>query len=200
MAKEENAPQVVGMPPELLALLLERLNQPSTGGMTAEQLAEILHATGLSTANAMQKALKPENAFHPGVSVYSYPEGDRDRPRPALRCAMSWVGHPIDSGNEGNEHWYELELLNQMEPGAYTVHKTDQSEVQLTVTGIKAPDGTLERMDFTFPVGGMEKYNVAPKPVMLLEALGMTYMEAMTKYLQVQIEDVKAKTRPAVAA
>lgn len=202
MAKEENAPALAGivMPQELVALLMEKLSQPASGGMTTEQLAEILKATGLSTASAMQKALKPENPFHPAVSVYSYPEGDRDRPRPTLRCPMTWVGHPIDSGNEGNEHWFELELLNQVEPGVYNVTRTDGSDTPLTVTGVRDTKGNLEKLDFTFPVKDGGKHNVAPKPVWLLQCLGLTYMEAMTKYLQVSIDDTKAKTQSLVTA
>jgi hypothetical protein len=196
MAKEE-IPTVVGMPSELVALLLEKLGQPQLG---ADQLAEILKQTGLTTASAMQKALKPENQFHPGVSCYSYPEGDRDKPRPTLKCEMSWVGCSIQSGNDGNMHWFELELLNQIDPGVYEVTKTDNSTTQLTARGSRDVTGKLDRLDFTFPVRDGERHNAAPMAVWLLEVLGMTYMEAMQKYLQVQIDDARAKTQKAVAA
>lgn len=188
------------MPPELVALLMEKLGQPATGGMSAEQLAEILKATGLSTASAMQKALKPENQFHPGVSVYSYPEGDRDKPRPKLKCPMTWAGHPIDSGNDGNEHWYELELLNQVEPGDYQVTRTDNSQTTMTVTGTYDTARNLDSLSFAFPVRDGGKHNVAPKAVWLLECLGLNYMEAMTTYLQTMLKDQQDKSRPAVAA
>jgi hypothetical protein len=199
MAKEEtSAAQVVGMPPELLALLLERLGQPQ---LDTAQLAEILKQTGLTTASAMQKALKPENAFHPGVSCYSYPEGDRDKPRQELKCAMSWANAPIVGGCEGNMHWYELELLNQQEPGLYQVTRTDMTQTLLTVTGASDATGKLESLSFTFPLRGRgERHNVAPLAVWLLEALGLSYMEAMQKYLTVHIADTAAKTRKAVAA
>lgn len=191
MAKETEPAQIVGMPPELLAALLERLGQPQ---LDTAQLAEILKQTGLTTAAAMQKALKPENPFHPAVSAYSYPEGDREKPRPDLKCAMTWVGHPIDGGSDGNMHWFELELLNQMEPGVFSVTRSDQTGTVLTVTGKSGVTGKLEGLDFTFPVKDGEKHNVSPMAVWLLEALGMTYMEAMQKYLAVQIEDARAKS------
>lgn len=197
MAKEDSQ-QIVGMPRELVELLFERLGAPAPSGFDPAQLAEILKATGLSTAQAMQQALKPENAFHPGVSCYSYPEGDRDKPRPALRCAMTWVGAVIDPETE---HWYELELLNQIQPGEYRVTNADMSQTTLTVRPeMDSTTGKLDKLHLSFPVRDGQSRNVSPKAVWLLEAQGKSYMEAMTEWLQTMLADQKAKTRQTVSA
>lgn len=198
MAKDESA-TIVGMPRELVELLFERLGA-ATPQMDPAQLAEILKATGLTTAAAMQKALKPENAQHPGISCFSYPEGDLAKPRPELKCKMSWVGAPIDSGNNGTMHWFELELLNQVAPGVYTVTNADMTLTQLTVEGTRDPAGAIESLAFRFPLKNSEKNNVSPMAVWLLEALGRSYMDAMSEWLRVHIEDKRAKSAPQMVA
>src|SRR5688572_27831468 len=37
----------------------------------------------------------PENKQAPGVSVFSYPEGDLKHPKPDLKCAMYWAGYEL---------------------------------------------------------------------------------------------------------
>lgn len=46
----------------------------SGGGVSANDLKELLQA--------QRKVLKPENEQHPGISVYSYPEGELVHPKP----------------------------------------------------------------------------------------------------------------------
>jgi len=188
MAKEDTG-GLVAMPQALVELLLEKLGAPAqvAQGMTAEQLADILKSTGLSTASAMQQALRPEHQFHPGVSAYSYPEGDRDRPRPVLKCQMTWVAAWIDPETE---HWYELELLNQMQPGEYVVTNADMTKTMLTVRPeMDSATGKLDKLHFTFPVRDGQNRLVSPKAVWLLEALAADadpatrYMTAITTWL-----------------
>lgn len=45
-----------------------------------EQIKELI----AGVASGTQKALRPEVAVHPGISVFSYPEGDVARPKPVL--------------------------------------------------------------------------------------------------------------------
>lgn len=195
MAKETDS-GLVAMPQALVELLLEKLGQPQAvaGGLTADQLADILKASGLSTAAAMQKALKPENQFHPGVSCYSYPEGDRDKPRPKLKCKMTWVGYEIDPETA---HWYELELLNTANPGNFVVTNSDQSQTTLNIRPeTDDTTGALYKLHFSFPVRDGGGKNASPMAVWLLESQGLNYMEAMTTWLGVMAKDLKAKSAP----
>jgi hypothetical protein len=184
------------MPQALVELLLERLGQPTATaqGLTAEQLAEILKSTGLSTAAAMQSALKPENTSHPGVSCYSYPEGDFLRPRPRLKCLMTWCGYEVDAETM---HWYELELLNAAQPGEYVVTQADMGHTTLRIEPEQdKTTGKLYKLHFTFPVRDGESKRVSPMPVWLLEAQGKNYMDAMTEWLRVMADDFAKKAAP----
>jgi hypothetical protein len=194
MAKDDNG-AVVAMPQALVELLLERLGAPqSASGLDAAQLAEILKATGLSTAAAMQQALKPENAFHPGISCYSYPEGDLKRARPKLQCPMTWCSAEIDPETM---HWYELELLNIAKPGEFVVTQADMGQTTLSVRPeADVTTGKLHKLHFTFPVRDGESKRVSPMSVWLLEAQGLSYMEAMTQWLKVMAADLAAKAAP----
>jgi len=193
MAKEETG-AVVAMPQALVELLLEKLGAPQASAFDAKQLADILEKTGLNTAAAMQKAMKPENAFHPGVSCYSYPEGDRERPRPKLKCKMTWVSADLDPETL---HWYELELLNQATPGDFHVTNADQSQTTLNIRPeADTTTGRLDKLHFSFPVRDGQSRNVSPMSVWLLEAQGLSYMEAMVKWLSVMAADLKAKSAP----
>lgn len=98
--------------PALAGLTTDQLTECFTLGATLEQVKELADAgfgyaqikhlagtlgqaksqgAGLSAADLRQvlqdqrKALRPENDRHPGISAFSYPEGDVKRPKPALR-------------------------------------------------------------------------------------------------------------------
>src|SRR5687768_16777064 len=52
--------------------------------LAREQSARVVAAAAeaqSATAKAMQKAMKPENAMHPGKSCFSHPEGDMAVPK-----------------------------------------------------------------------------------------------------------------------
>jgi hypothetical protein len=67
--------------------------QKSGGGLTTEQLDKLLEKTAGTTAEAFRHALIPENKTHPGISVYSYPEGERARPNPKLVMDVIFCGY-----------------------------------------------------------------------------------------------------------
>ena len=88
----------------LLAQVLMKLaDRPS--GLSAEQLETIL----ASNAESTRKALKPENATHPGVSSFN-PLGERDHPRPKLIHAVLFCGMQLD---EDELTLGEIELFNK---------------------------------------------------------------------------------------
>ncbi len=90
----------------------------------------------LSLAKANQTIGKKENEAHPGVSVFSHPEGDLKHPRPVMRCDTYWYGDKIN----GDRHSYlEMELINQVLPGEYYCSKPDGEKVKVTVTAETHP-------------------------------------------------------------
>lgn len=52
--------------------------------MTPDAMRDILMEVGKSNAEMAKAARWPENAIAPGISAYSYPEGDVARPKPKL--------------------------------------------------------------------------------------------------------------------
>lgn len=70
----------------ILELLVEKISQINTsgGGLTADQLEKIVEKAAGASADTLKMALIPENKIHPGISAYSYPEGDQKRPKPKL--------------------------------------------------------------------------------------------------------------------
>lgn len=130
-----------------VAQLLAAAQQPASGGVSAADLERILLRTNQVAADAAQRAANPSNPTHPDISVYSYPEGDRARPR-TFKCEMFWAGYDLGLDTTTAE---EIELLNRAEPGLYPFRRTDKTMDVLTVTGERNAGGTLTKLLFTFP-------------------------------------------------
>lgn len=60
--------------------------------MSPTAMKEILMESGKITAEMARKAKWPENAEHPHISVYSYPEGDLLHPKPTLTRTTWFCG------------------------------------------------------------------------------------------------------------
>jgi hypothetical protein len=135
---------------------------------------------------------KRDDINYPRISVYSYPEGDREHPRQKFKCRMYWVGFDMDWDTTTAE---EIELLNQFEPGDYTFRRIGGAPESLTVTGEKNASGVLTKLDFQF-ASKEQRDTLPPMAWMLRDALGVKTAE------QVEIERLKAeiaKLRPAQA-
>lgn len=126
--------------------------EPVVAALTFEQMKELLalqqpglSATDLAKAVAegASKARKPENAEHPGISVYSHPEGERDRPKDKLKCKMFIGGGPLEEGTLTPK---EIEALNRMTPGHYRIRKSDDSETVLEVRGQVNANKEIEKL------------------------------------------------------
>jgi hypothetical protein len=76
----------------------------SAGGLTAADLKALL--------DGQRKAMRPENETHPGISAFSYPEGDRDRPRPELKRPTYFAG---GLQREDSLTPLEIDLFNRFE-------------------------------------------------------------------------------------
>lgn len=99
-----------------------------------------------ANAQALQQMAGPRDnpMGSPLVSTLN-PMGDRDHPRPDLKCAMTWCGYDIEREMHSVE---ELTLLNSIEPGHYRVMKTDGSYGILSVfPSIDSTSNTLRRLD-----------------------------------------------------
>lgn len=136
---------------EQVAALLAVKSAPATSD--DDRLEKILLRVAQMSADAHERAANPSNKTHPGVSVFSYPEGDRARPRPALKCEMFWCGYPVDLDTTTAD---EVELLNVAEPGEYTFERYNHTRKSpstdtLTITGTRDGAGKLTRLVFTFP-------------------------------------------------
>lgn len=162
----------------------------SLAQLQSEQRTKAATETQQATAKAMQKAMRPENEFHPGKSAFSYPEGDVARPKVVPPFEFWYNGYPCSKFLE-TEHWRECELMAQVSPGEYTVIRKDGSKMAVSVTGERDADGKLTRVNVVFPVSREEKWLVPAKSVVLYQiayaGMGKTpkqlYLEAMNEYL-----------------
>ncbi len=172
--------------------LLEAQKGTSGGGITEDRLEKMLLRIADVTAAAQERAANPSNKTHPAISVYSYPEGDRERRRPDLKCPMFWCGYPIDWDTTTAE---EVELLNQAEVGTFTFKRTDRKTPEtLTVTGDRDAKGNLSRLLFTFPVAE-QRATLPPMAMMLRDAFGVKSPEEIElDKLRAEVASLKART------
>jgi hypothetical protein len=164
--------------------------QTQSGGITADQLEAVMSKLIAVQADAQNAALREiaerdqrDDVNYPRVSVYSYPEGDRARPRPQFKCRMFWVGFDMDWDTTTAE---EIELLNLCEPGEYTFRRIGGGLEKLHVTGERNPSGKLTKLDFMF-ASKEQRDTLPPMAWMLRDALGVKTAE------QAEIERLKAE-------
>jgi hypothetical protein len=101
-----------------------------------------------ANAAAMKRVLKPENDPAPMVSVFN-PAGDRDHPRPTLKCQFTlFDGVPIDGLTDTVE---ELTLYNRLVAGDYWVTKSDGTMVLFKVREHRNDLDELQRINLWFP-------------------------------------------------
>lgn len=116
------------------------------GGLDPSTVEAMLLKVAQVSAEAQERARNPSNLFSPEISCFTYPEGDRKRPR-AFKCPMVWAGYDMDLDTTTVE---ELELLNRAEPGVYWFVRTNGQRDRLTVTGDVGPDGKVQKLSFEF--------------------------------------------------
>lgn len=177
----------------------------NTNGLTPDVLESIMAKTAEMSAEAMRRSLKPENTHHPEISAFSYPEGERARPRPSLPFELLWKGFPIHKELSVSA-WWELEQLRELTPGTFTCLRTDGTPMTVTVTATYAADNkTVASLSVDFDCT-RETRPLIPSPYVL--AYQMThpdldpqesFTEAMGRLLQIKLQDRKAKEVAAVA-
>lgn len=75
-----------------MGMLDKLVDKLAASQMSPSAMKDILMESGKITAEMARKAKWPENATHPHISVYSYPEGDVIRPKPVLTRTTWFCG------------------------------------------------------------------------------------------------------------
>jgi hypothetical protein len=153
---------------QLIGVLAQK--NDSGGGIDPALIKQLMESAAIVSAQATEKAANPSNKNHPGISAFSYPEGDVKRPRPVPKCEIWWNGFAIHRAVE-THHWRELELLNELEPGDYQTMRKDGSPApdRVKVEGTRDANGKLSRMDVRFSVNREERHYIAPMHVMVYQ-------------------------------
>ena len=152
MAKEQVTDEPVKQS-DLLAAIKLLLDQ--AGGASHDQKERTaIEVERLLLEQERLKREMPENKQSPGISVFSYPEGDLAKPKPPLRCKTIWAGQEITGDVETP---LELDLLNRLQPGEYRVTKANGVKIQFIVTPKHDQNGLLEEMNIWFPCKGEHK-------------------------------------------
>ena len=107
-------------------------------------LAEALQGLKQTTLDAarmqadMQRRVhRPENNFPPDISVFNL-RGDKDFKRPRLKCEF-FIPWPVTNDQESLTR-EELELLNLLTPGEFSVLRSDRTRIKMTVRQINKLD------------------------------------------------------------
>lgn len=154
--------QMAAMQQETARLLLE---MKQSGGTQNAAVIETL----LAQQEQLLVKTRPENTEHPGISVYSYPEGELRRPKPDLKCQFIWCGQEESKDQLTPE---EIELRNQLEPGNYFVTKANGSRIKFTVTAKYTDGGKLEQLEVWYPCRGEHKSDHMHNTAYLRQVLG----------------------------
>ena len=145
-------------------------------------------ASGIQTLVDHEKARPKENPNFPGISALN-PLGERDNPRPELKCKMFWVGFKLTK--EGLTK-LEIDLLNRLQPGEYRVTKANGRTIPFRVEAKEALNGKLEKMAIHFPCKSQEdRGDHMPMVSYLREALGEAVPNA--DILMAQVLALKAE-------
>ncbi len=136
--------------------------------------AETVKAQADAYAASMKVAMKPENADPPLISDFN-PMGDRDHPRPELKCPFTMNGAELPKELLTVE---EIVLLNQLEPDHYRITKTDDTQVIVSVVAEHdSASGLLTKMNLVSKFGNkrnpQDKDNWPPMRVWLAEMIGV---------------------------
>jgi len=163
-----------GIPATFSGDQFDRLIEAIRGGQ-----ADRVEAEAAIHAKAMKAQLHPVNETCPEKSVYN-PLGERDHPRPPLKCEMFLGPYPLEAQTLLTK---EIEYLNKLEPGSYEVTKGDGTVVPFNVIPKFRVDGrTVERFTIAFPCGDDEqKQNFPPFTQMLKEVVEQIEVQKLVR-------------------
>ena len=153
--KTPEAPSMASVLSQLAAMQAETariLASIKDGGGNTEIIERLL-----AQQEALVSKTIPENKTSPGISEYR-PLGTAAYPHLALKCPMRWVGYDLTIDTLRVD---EIEWLNKLEPGEYTVMKANGQKIPFKVTAKhsqafdeKTQRFALELLDIWFPCKG----------------------------------------------
>jgi len=167
---------------EALAKRIEGLSVDREGNADVlERLASMQQTIADQNNQTLRQIHRPRNEFPPEISEFNL-RGDKDFARPPLKCEMHtpWF-RPWDQSSLTRE---EVELLNLLEPGEYTLKRNDGTKVIVQVEGKYAlGDSTkLERLTIAHPsaFGNAEHARMKSLPDTLRSMLGRKAKDVIT--------------------
>jgi hypothetical protein len=119
-----------------LTALVDRLVAARLAELTAPSPAAVPEWLGPLLANQQRVAdtlavhTRPKQIDNPEQRSPFNPAGDRDHPRPELKCDIRHCGVSL---SRTTLTVTEIDLLNRLEPGEYWIRKTDGSEEKVTI-------------------------------------------------------------------
>ncbi len=160
----------IDAPEPTVALTFEQIKELMAAGReTPEEKFALLEKQAELNAKAHQKLTRPENPQHPGKGVFAYPEGEVARPKPKLRCKMTWGGTDEIQDLLIPE---ECELLNQIEPGVFLLKRGDGAPIKVEVVATRnEATNAYERIDVKFITRGALRHNLSSKVDMLKQII-----------------------------
>lgn len=162
-AAQEQSPVAVG-PNGTVNLTFEQLmalvKASQANAPSYEQMVEL--ATKAAYAGADR--VKPKEltiAQTERKSAYN-PLGERDHPRPKLKCHMYFGSAPLGSPKEVTTLTREeIDALNQLTPGHYRITKMDKSKMVVEIKGQLNSNRQLDRLWILLPAGD-DQQNLYP--------------------------------------
>jgi hypothetical protein len=164
--------------------LAESIKAGQTNGVNdrMEKMLELL--------SSREEARPHENHFNPPMKSHYNPDGDRDFPRPDLKCQIVCTGVRLHKDCLTRT---EIDLFNRLEPGVYRVTKADGRSIPFTVTEKVDEGGKRERLNISYPCkSNEERSNHLSLTSYLQEVLGET---KSTEALRAQIEQLKQQLK-----
>jgi len=143
----------------------KELMQPAQAAPTYEAMVEM--ATKAAHAGADRVKVKEIPISEVERKSPFNPLGDRDFPRPKLKCAMYLGAAPLGSQKEVTVLTRpEIDALNALEPGHYRIVKMDGSRVVIEVKGQRNSNQDLDRLWILLPDGDDNKTLYPPLAVL----------------------------------
>lgn len=187
--------------PDMTSLLVQMAQMQQE---TARLIAEMKQSGSSANAGVVETLLeqqaqllvktRPENAEHPGISVYSYPEGDLAATRAGkvkqLKCKFIWCGQEESVDQLTPE---EVALRNRLEPGNYMVTKANGNQIKFNVTPKYTDGGKLEELNVWFPCKGDQRHDHMSNVAYLRQVLG----ESVMSIEQLMAENAKLRAQAA---
>lgn len=162
---------------QLIPLTFDQLKELLKGSqLSKDEQLELIQKQADANAEANRRLLKPENATHPGMSVFSYPEGEQARPKGELHCKTTWAGTVLEASTLTTD---ELTLANAVPTGEYLCRRADGTNMKVIVSGETHPGtGQFVKKDIFFSTRGVLRHNLSSMVAMLQEMIAQAKVRA----------------------